>query len=350
MSNNGYISSSGINQVFTTGPYIGSIVTSSFSSGSILLGPTISFYQAFISGANEDSNSVNILTPCGNLFERYYFDPIECPIGSCLPSIAISATVANCNNLNNYNYFFFYNSGSTNAFISTIEYSTTPDFSFNTGSLIVTNSLNTYTSSLNIGNLPLLPLKSTPVYFRVFNSCSLGGTSSYSNTISASCQVTPPPPLPSFKVRLKNSMTGDNNIVYYTNNENEYTLFSGSNINLNISTLSSLNIPFRTLQPEGFVKTIIVSGSSPTFNGSISTTLNDDTPTDFDETVIQTINNYPNNLYYNSTGTPDASITVDRTLWSEGGLIEINFTSVIPPDEENPWYNPDEIGVGGGSS
>jgi hypothetical protein len=48
MANNGYISSSGINQIFTTGPYSGSIVTSSYSSGSTLLGPTVTFYQAFI--------------------------------------------------------------------------------------------------------------------------------------------------------------------------------------------------------------------------------------------------------------------------------------------------------------
>jgi hypothetical protein len=58
MSRNGYISSSGIDQVFTTGPYIGSIVTSSFSSGSILLGPTITFYQAFVSGSDTDPNAV----------------------------------------------------------------------------------------------------------------------------------------------------------------------------------------------------------------------------------------------------------------------------------------------------
>jgi hypothetical protein len=49
MANNGYVSSSGINQVFTTGPYTGAVVTSSYSSGSTLFGPTINFYQAFIS-------------------------------------------------------------------------------------------------------------------------------------------------------------------------------------------------------------------------------------------------------------------------------------------------------------
>ena len=142
MANNGYISSSGIDQVFTTGPYAGSIVTSSYSSGSTLLGPIINFYQPFISGSEDDPNAVESIVPCSNIpeiFQRYYFDPVNCPTGDCLPPIALSAAVRNCNKSNDFNYFFFFNSGSTSADYSTIEYSTLPDFSFNTGSLIITN-------------------------------------------------------------------------------------------------------------------------------------------------------------------------------------------------------------------
>ena len=105
MSNNGYISSSGIDQRFTTGPYSGSIVTSSYSSGSSLLGPTITFYQSFVSGANEDTNSVNILTPCGVLFQRWYYDPVNCPTGDCLSPTILSVAVANCNRQDLYRYF-----------------------------------------------------------------------------------------------------------------------------------------------------------------------------------------------------------------------------------------------------
>jgi hypothetical protein len=351
MPNNGYISSSGIDQVFTTGPYAGSIVTSSYSSGSTLLGPTITFYQSFISGSFTSTSSVNTLVPCNIPFERWYFDPISCPTGDCLPPTITSTAVGNCNNASNYNYFLFFNSGSTNALYSTIEYGTSPDFSFNTGSLVVTNSLSTYTSSINIGNLELLPIKSSFVYFRVFNSCSLGGTSSYSNIASASCQLAPPPPTPSFNVRLKNSMVGSNNELYYTNNGIEYVLFGGTTITLTIPTLSNLNIPFRTLQLDGFVRTLIISGSSSTFNGQVTTTLNDDTPTYFGDTVFQSVNNYTSNLYYNSEGTPDASINVDRTLWNGTGLLEIDFTSFVPSDSQNPWYyinqDIDEFGIGG---
>jgi hypothetical protein len=345
MANNGFVSSSGIDQVFTTGPYVGSIVTSSFSSGSTLLGPTITFYQPFISGTIDD------IIVCDDVFERYYFDPINCPTGDCLAPIALSAAPFSCTT-QTFNYFFFFNSGSAAADFSTIEYSTISDFSFNTGSIFVTNSVG-YTNPIDVSNLVLLPLLSTPVYFRVFNSCSISGTSSYSNTISASCQIAPPPPVSPFTVRLRNSMIGLNNTLYYTNNGIEYALFGGTTVNLTISTLSSLNTPFRTLAPDGFVRTINLSGSSAAFNGFVTTTLNDDTPTFFGETVFQSVNNYPSTVYYNSTGTPDASVIVDRTLWSGAGLIEINFTSLTPPNEENPWYyiDPDEfIGGGGGGS
>jgi hypothetical protein len=351
MANNGYISSSGIDQVFTTGPYSGSIVTSSYSSGTSLLGPSITFYQSFISGSEDDPNAVESIVPCSdtpNVFQRWYYDPVSCSIGDCLPPIALSAAVRNCNRVDDYRYFFFFNSGSTNAEYSTIEYSTLPDFSFNTGSLVVTNSLANYTSSINVGNLELLPAKITPVYFRVFNSCSLGGFSSYSNIVSASCLVEAPPAISPFTVRLKNSMVGSSNTVYYTNNGVEYALFGNSTANLTISTLSSLNIPFRTLRPNGDVYTIIVSGSSTSFNGFVTTQLNDNTPTYFGDTVYQSTNNYTSNLYYNSEGTPDASVTVDRTLWNGVGVLEINFTSFVPSDATNPWYYVSTEDQGGG--
>jgi hypothetical protein len=345
MARNGYISSSGINQVFTTGPYIGAIVTSSYSSGSILLGPTITFYKAFVSGSSEDPNSVESIVPCSNVpevFQRWYYDPIECPAGDCFPPNITSAAVRNCSNTNDYRYWLFFNSGSTNAVYSTIEYSTVSDFSFNTGSLVVSNSLSTYTSSINIGALPLLPLKSTPVYFRVFNSCSLGGTSSYSSVVSASCQVAPPPAISPFTVRLKNSMVGSNNTLYYRTGPTEFAIFGGGSVNLTLSTLNVLAISFRTIAPEGSVRTLIVSGSTSIFEGFVTTILNDDTPTYFGDIVNQSTLIYPANLYYNSSGEPDASVVVDRSLWPNTGLIEIDFTSFVPTEETNPWYYIDQ--------
>ena len=341
MANNGYISSSGINQIFTTGPYNGSVVTSSYSNSNTLSGPIINFAQSFIPGVIDE------LSTCNDTFQRYYYDPINCPIGNCLAPIALSATVANCTNYD-YNYYFYFNSSSVAADYSTIEYSTFSDFSSNTGSLIVTNSVG-YANPINVSNLGLLPIKTSNVYFRVFNSCSINGTSSYSNIVSASCQTSPPPTTPTFTVRLKNSMVGSNNALYYTYNGTEYVLFGGNTVNLTITTLSSLNIPFRTLFPYDNVYTIIATASSTTLNGFVTTILNESTPTFYGEIVNQSTNTYPYNLYYNTEGTPDASIIIDRSLWNDSGLIEIEFTNLIPSEENNPWAYK-ILGDGGGAS
>lgn len=338
MANNGYISSSGINQIFTTGPYNGSVVTSSYSNDNTLSGPIINFAQSFIPGVIDE------LSTCNDTFQRYYYDPINCPIGNCLAPIALSATVANCTNYD-YNYYFYFNSSSVAADYSTIEYSTFSDFSSNTGSLIVTNSVG-YANPINVSNLGLLPIKTSNVYFRVFNSCSINGTSSYSNIVSASCQTSPPPTTPTFTVRLKNSMVGSNNALYYTYNGTEYVLFGGNTVNLTITTLSSLNIPFRTLFPYDNVYTIIATASSTTLNGFVTTILNESTLTFYGETVNQSTNTYPYNLYYNTEGTPDASITIDRSLWNDSGLIEMEFTNLTPSEENNPWYYTLEGGGG----
>jgi hypothetical protein len=102
------------------------------------------------------------------------------------------------------------------------------------------------------------------------------------------------------------------------------------------------------------VRTLIISSSSPAIDGFVTTELQDDTPTYFGDIVYQSINTYPSNLYYNSLGTPDAAVRIDRTLWSNSGLIEIDFTSFVPDNDANPWYyiNQDiyDIGGGGGGS
>ena len=48
-TNTGYLSSSAINQKFTSGPYSGSFVTKSFSNYlNVLSGPTLDYNQSFI--------------------------------------------------------------------------------------------------------------------------------------------------------------------------------------------------------------------------------------------------------------------------------------------------------------
>ena len=186
MAKTGYTINQGIQQVFTSGPagIINSLVTSSYSNGSTTFGPTINFKQSFVSG------TVETLYPCDIAYDRYYLDPINCPISGC-PQPILNSVVANCNPYN-YTYSVSYNFISSSGFVpsSSIEFSTNSTFSTNTGSVTYDNTAATQLP-VDVSGLPLLPLSTTLVYFRVLNRCVGSTISSYSNVISASC--IPPP-------------------------------------------------------------------------------------------------------------------------------------------------------------
>jgi hypothetical protein len=177
MANTGFITSSGIQQVFTTGPFSGSVVSSSYISGGIVFGPTTDFNESFISGSED------ILSPCTTIFQRYYQDLIACPINGCTPPSIIKALCLP--DPYNYEYQVLYNSGSSNATYTIIEYSVSSLFT-NTGSHIQDNSL-PYSTVINVDDLELLPTAYTTVYFRAYNSCSDGSKSEKSLNRSTSC-------------------------------------------------------------------------------------------------------------------------------------------------------------------
>jgi hypothetical protein len=184
MANTGYITSSGILQTFTTGPYSGSEVTSSYSIGSTLFGGIINTFQPFISG---DIDSIItcpedvIIIPGVNYFERLYYDPYTCPPDNiCLSPILVSANRESCEEFDSPLYNIIYDSGSSIAGYTIVEYSTISNFSV-TGSTIIDNSL--FQSPLDVNINGLEPSPDTPIYFRAYNSCSNGFNSNYSNTI-----------------------------------------------------------------------------------------------------------------------------------------------------------------------
>jgi hypothetical protein len=191
--NTGYISSSGIRQVFTTGPFSGSVVTSSYSNGTNLFGPTINFTQNFISGTLES------ITPCisnSSTYLIYYQNTASCAISGCFAPTLVSAAPVTCD-LETWQaeYSLTYNSASANASYTIVQYGPWSDFSYY-ATRIINNSL-PFTLPLNYfsdGNGTYTEPQDI-VYFRAYNSCSNGSTSSYSNIITASCEV--PPPLPS---------------------------------------------------------------------------------------------------------------------------------------------------------
>jgi len=204
MDNTGFISSSGIVQIFTSGPFSGSEVTSSFSSGSTLFGGVIDTFQPFISGVIEE------LIPCPTTtfidgityFERYYFNPIQCPPpGFCPPPTLISAIRNNCDPLIKTSYIVNFTSGSTTSPNTILEYSLFDNFSI-TGSTVLTNPI---TSSINVIIGGFAPQATSPVYFRAYNSCSMSSTSSYSNTVVADNCVPIITPYDEFKLTFINS-------------------------------------------------------------------------------------------------------------------------------------------------
>jgi hypothetical protein len=179
--NTGYISSSGVRQVFTSGPFSGSSVTASYSNGSNTFGPKVNFTASFISGTLDDFNV------CGpTYYYRYYQNTASCAVSGCFSPIITNVTPENCNGNWQSEYTITYNSASTNATYTVIEYGPTEDFSIY-ATQIVTNTtplilpLNWYDASgYNVDPNEIM-------YFRAYNSCSNGSLSSYSNTFTAVC-------------------------------------------------------------------------------------------------------------------------------------------------------------------
>jgi hypothetical protein len=188
--NTGYVSSSGVIQVFNSGPYSGSLVTSSYSSGSTLLGPRVNFTASFISGTADS------FLLCNNAFFRYYQNTASCAVSGCFAPTLLTATPVSCSNNWQSKYSITYNSASANSTYTIIEY----------GPYGLNRNFGDYATRIITNAVPLtLPLSyfddsGTSVepddimYFRAYNSCSNGATSSYSNIITASCAPFVPPP------------------------------------------------------------------------------------------------------------------------------------------------------------
>ena len=207
MPNTGYYTASAITQIWTSGPYSGSEVTKSISlPDNSLTGSTISYKIAFISGsdipsgsAGHDENAVNEISDCGPYyFTRTGYDDTICLTGECITPILTSVGLSSsCTSNYDFKYNVRYNSGSSSALFTKIEYSTTDNFSSNVASSDYLDNSSPSIPPINISNLPQPPISGeTYVYFRAFNSCSnapFPHTSSYSNTLSASCLIFTPP-------------------------------------------------------------------------------------------------------------------------------------------------------------
>jgi hypothetical protein len=339
MAITGYITSSGILQVFITGPYSGSEVTSSYSDGSTLFGGILNTFQPFISG------DLDVITPCDedniipgvNYFERFYFDPTICtPDGTCLSPILIIAERNTCSDFDPSTYNITWVSGSSTADYTIIEYSTSPNFT-TTGSTILDNS--NYTSSINVLINGSPPQSISPIYFRAYNSCSNNSISGYSSTIVANnCEVITPQ-YSNFTFNIVNETNYTAKITdgsgfgtgpYFNIPSNNPI---GNSYNFNTSTG---NFFFRIAAPQGcpnqgiYIELTTTSHDiAGNVNTSINTILNSNDCGGFGiSTQILNYGNTPYFLHYPTTQIDTQTATnifINRTNWFNIGNIKMTI-------------------------
>lgn len=340
MANTGFITSSGIVQVFTSGPFSGSIVTSSYSDGNNLFGNIINTSQSFISG------TLDIIIPCDiegsvingvNYFERYYFDPIQCPpLGFCSPPTFISSSRNTCIDTDPSIYNIIYNSGSSTANQTIIEYSTSRNFNI-TGSTILNNS--NLTSSIEVLINGFKPQFNAPVHFRAYNSCSNNTTSSRSNIITADNCVPQQPANPDFIYNIINQTdfvvettdgvgvgTGPYFNVPSNSTGNSYT-FNDNTGNFFFKVASPANCPNQGIYIE-------LTTTTPNISNIVTTTINSelDSSNCGGNGIGAIISNYSGLTEYylhfpsNNINTQIATnIFINRTNWSNLGNITLTI-------------------------
>jgi hypothetical protein len=322
-NNTGYISSSGIQQNFNTGPYSGSLVTSSYSSGSTLLGPTVNFTQLFISGTADS------LFGCGIKYNRYYYDPITCPPGGCYAPILVTATPLYCGTTNwTSSYSVTYNSGSALATKTIIEYSYDSGFS-NKVTHSINNSSPVMTPFSTITDFGVFNTQNQLMYFRAYNSCSIGATSSYSNTLSASCATIPPPSL--FTVQIKNHSGATLN---YTTGSTQYAIYNNKSASVSFASQTK-DISLYTINGihtfgEGNIHIVNVSSSNDV-NNNVYTLLHCPiNPVDYPDYTVSTeyINGGYNFFYIDDSSnlSTDLTVHIDRDTYTNAGTITLDVT------------------------
>ena len=372
-----YQSSSAIDQKFTSGP-IGLPVKQMFSNTlGNLFGPSVNFEKKFVSGSNAeegqpgyDENAINSISDCsGNYYNRIFENPILCPPGDCtLPTLTSVALSSGCTATYDFKYNVNYNSGSSDAKFTKIEYSTTNNFTNKATSSINNESVSR--PPINISNLNPQPSNGyTIVYFRAFNECSNGNTSSYSNILSASCIA---PPAPEYDFLNINILNQSGKAIYLkssTSTATSYVIAPGTTISLDKPTISlQLSIVgVATTTPPTKLNTYKqynISASAPSnYSGLISTTIYpqiDSRVSGSDNYTIttvapvgQTLNTKTTTLHDlhalvtsndltafprlktvfasagSSTATNDVTVNIDRTSWKGFGTINITITPLV---------------------
>jgi hypothetical protein len=254
--NTGYVSSSGVIQVFNSGPYSGSLVTSSYSSGSTLFGPKINFTSSFTSG------TVDYLSICNGDFFRYYQNTASCAISGCFAPTLLTATPVSCS-LRNWQskYSITYNSASANSTYTVIEYGPYADF-IDYATHVITNATPLILPLSYFDDSGTSVEPDDIISFRAYNSCSNGATSSYSNVITASCASFIPTPTSWEDMSI--------NVVNNSGNQIQVRTFGFEDSDFLINNNSSRLFPFAGTTSDGNVLTPFIAIGMIAYNPSFS--------------------------------------------------------------------------------
>jgi hypothetical protein len=332
--NSGYVSSSGIQQVFTTGIYSGSTVTSSYSSGSTLFGPIINFNESFISG------TVDIITPCLTSYYRNYLDTTQCPPPTfCIPPTLLTANPVNCIDQINWtsSYTMTYNSSSNSASYTIVQYSTNNRFASPSTTKIITNPSSGSLTVDTVTDFGIYTTPTTNIYFRAYNSCSNGATSSWSNILSASCTEPPAPEYFPLTIEFQNQsgqiVEYQYNGIWYSVPNNSTSTFTSllSEFNLNFSILGRNLYPGLIDENGFFDYNMRVSGSNVLI-GNVTTLVTPQIDPGSYPSYLVPSYTPASNIQFASDAieiTTDVSVYIDRSNYISPATIKLNINPYI---------------------
>jgi hypothetical protein len=178
MANSGYIINSGVTLNFNSGPLSGTLVSSSY---------VVEF---------DEGSSFTSSILCGEEYEYKILDLASCaPSGICTPPSINRIFVTDCDNYN-YTYTIQWNINGNIADIpeTVIQYSNQSSFisssTVSANSQTITNTASIMSTNIDISDMNNLPLNSsTPMYFRLYNSCTSNGTSSFDDYEALGCRL-----------------------------------------------------------------------------------------------------------------------------------------------------------------
>jgi hypothetical protein len=167
------------------------------------------------------------------------------------------------------------------------------------------------------------------MYFRAYNSCSIGTTSSYSNILTASCATIPPPSL--FTVQIKNHSGATLN---YTTGSTQYAIYNNKSASVSF-TSQTKDISLYTINGahtfgEGNEHIVNVSSSNDV-NNNVYTLLHCPiNPTAYPDYTVSTeyIDGGYNFFYIDDTSnlSTDLTVHIDRDTYTNAGTITLDIT------------------------